>query len=33
MDDGDIWPTTYALNKWTPAVEKKVIQLVKQAIS
>ncbi len=33
IDDGDIWATSYALNKWTPAVEKKVIQLVKQAVS
>ncbi|TPG19520.1 iron chaperone [Pedococcus bigeumensis] len=33
LDDGDIWATSYALQKWTPAVEKKVIALVKAAIS
>jgi len=33
LDDGDIWPVSYALRKWTPAVEKKVVALVKAAIS
>jgi uncharacterized protein YdhG (YjbR/CyaY superfamily) len=33
LDDGDMWPVTYALNKWSPAVEKKVVELVKAAIS
>jgi uncharacterized protein YdhG (YjbR/CyaY superfamily) len=33
LDDGDIWPTSYALMKWSPAVEKKVAALVKAAIS
>jgi len=33
LDDGDIWPTSYALMKWTPTVEKKVVALVKQAVS
>jgi uncharacterized protein YdhG (YjbR/CyaY superfamily) len=33
LDDGDLWPVTYALNKWTPAVEKKVAELVTTAIS
>ena len=33
LDDGDLWPTAYALKKWTPAVEKKVAQLVKKATS
>ena len=33
LDDGDIWPVTYALNKWSPVVEKKVAELVKTAIS
>ena len=33
LDDGDIWPVSYALEKWTPAVEKKVVELVKAAIS
>jgi len=33
LDDGDLWPTAYALKKWSPAVEKKVSQLVKTATS
>jgi uncharacterized protein YdhG (YjbR/CyaY superfamily) len=31
LDDGDIWPVAFALSKWSPAVEKKVTQLVKAA--
>ena len=33
LDDGDIWPVSYALMEWTPAAEKKVAGLVKAAIS
>jgi uncharacterized protein YdhG (YjbR/CyaY superfamily) len=33
LDDDDIWPVYYALKKWSPAVEKKVAELVKAAIS
>lgn len=33
LDDGDIWPVAYALQKWSPAVEKKVAALVRAAIS
>src|SRR6266545_4251625 len=33
LDDGDMWPVTYALTKWSPTVEKKVADLVKAAIS
>ena len=33
LDDGDIWPVTYALNKWSPSVEQKVTELVTAAIS
>jgi uncharacterized protein YdhG (YjbR/CyaY superfamily) len=33
LDDGDLWPVVYALQKWSPAVEKKVAQLVKTAVS
>ena len=33
LDDGDLWPTTFALKRWSPAVEKKVVELVKAAIS
>jgi uncharacterized protein YdhG (YjbR/CyaY superfamily) len=33
LDDGDIWPVSYALREWSPVAEKKVIELVKAAIS
>jgi uncharacterized protein YdhG (YjbR/CyaY superfamily) len=33
LDDGDMWPVSYALKKWSPLVEKKVAELVKAAIS
>ena len=33
LDDGDVWPVTYALKKWSPVVQKKVAELVKAAIS
>ena len=31
LDDGDMWPVVYALTKWSPAVEKKVVALVRTA--
>jgi uncharacterized protein YdhG (YjbR/CyaY superfamily) len=31
LDDGPMWPTSYALTEWTPAVEKKIVALVKAA--
>lgn len=33
LDDGDIWPTAYAVQAWRPAVEKKIAALVRAAIS
>jgi hypothetical protein len=33
LDDGPMWPTSYALTEWTPAVEKKIVALVKAAAS
>jgi uncharacterized protein YdhG (YjbR/CyaY superfamily) len=33
LDDGDLWPVSYALKKWSPVVEKKVVELVKAATS
>ncbi len=33
LDDGDVWPVAFALQKWSPAVEKKVVELVKAAVS
>jgi uncharacterized protein YdhG (YjbR/CyaY superfamily) len=33
LDDGDMWPVSYALVDWSPAVEQKVVQLVQAAVS
>ena len=33
LDDGDLWPASFALMKWSPAVQKKVVALVKKAVS
>jgi uncharacterized protein YdhG (YjbR/CyaY superfamily) len=33
LDDGDLWPVAYALQNWSAAVENKVAELVKAAVS
>jgi uncharacterized protein YdhG (YjbR/CyaY superfamily) len=33
LDDGALWPTSYALSAWNAAVEAKITALVKQAVS
>ena len=33
LDDGNMWPTSFALLKLTPAEEKKILALVKKAAS
>jgi uncharacterized protein YdhG (YjbR/CyaY superfamily) len=33
LDDGDLWPVSFALKAWNPAVEQKVASLVKAAVS
>jgi uncharacterized protein YdhG (YjbR/CyaY superfamily) len=33
LDDGDMWPVSYAIQTWTAAVEKKVAELVSTATS
>lgn len=33
LDDGNLWPVSYAIRTWTPAVEKKIIELVTRAAS
>ena len=33
LDSGQMWPTSYALAAWTPQVEKRVVELVKTAVS
>ena len=32
IDEGDMWPTSYALTKLTPALEKQIVALVKKAV-
>ena len=33
IDEGSMWPTSWALTKLTPAEEKKIAALIKQAVS
>ncbi|HZG96301.1 MAG TPA: hypothetical protein VEZ46_16515 [Mycobacteriales bacterium] len=33
LDDGDMWPVSFAITAWSPAVERKLIGLVKTAVS
>lgn len=33
LDDGEMWPVTFAINKLTPTEEAKIVALVKQAVS
>lgn len=33
LDDGDMWPASFALTGWSPAVEERVVELVRTAIS
>jgi uncharacterized protein YdhG (YjbR/CyaY superfamily) len=33
LDDGDLWPVSYALLNWSPLVEKRITELVKTAVS
>jgi uncharacterized protein YdhG (YjbR/CyaY superfamily) len=33
LDEGDLWPVSYALRRWSPAVEQRVVELVRAAVS
>lgn len=33
LDEGDMWPTSFALKKLDPASEKRIVALVKKAVS
>ena len=33
LDDGEMWPTSYALAAWTSDVEKRITELVRTALS
>ncbi len=33
LDDGDMWPVSYAIVNWSRAVEAKIAELVKAAVS
>jgi uncharacterized protein YdhG (YjbR/CyaY superfamily) len=32
LDDGDMWPSAYALTKLTPKVEAQIVELVKKSV-
>ncbi|WP_104087149.1 iron chaperone [Arthrobacter sp. GMC3] len=33
LDDGEIWPVSFALQSWSPAIEKKVTEVVMSAVA
>ena len=33
LDDGDIWPVSYAFQTWTPEIEKKIAELMQAAVA
>ena len=33
LDDGEMWPSSFALIKMTPAVERQIAELLKRAVS
>ncbi|MFC9561733.1 iron chaperone [Agromyces sp. NPDC056965] len=33
LDDGDLWPIGFAVRNWTPAVEARVTEIVRKAVS
>ena len=33
LDEGDMWPTSFALKALTPAIEARITELVKKAVS
>jgi uncharacterized protein YdhG (YjbR/CyaY superfamily) len=33
LDSGDLWPVSFALHTWSPAVERQVAELIKTAVS
>jgi uncharacterized protein YdhG (YjbR/CyaY superfamily) len=33
LDDGDMWPASFALVRWSPEVEKRVAALVRAAVA
>jgi uncharacterized protein YdhG (YjbR/CyaY superfamily) len=33
LDEGDLWPVSFALQKWNSDVEQRVVELVKAAVS
>jgi uncharacterized protein YdhG (YjbR/CyaY superfamily) len=33
LDEGEMWPTDFALKEWSPEVEARITALVKKAVS
>lgn len=32
LDEGGMWPTSFGLKEWTPAVEARIVELLKKAM-
>ena len=32
LDDGDMWPTSFAVQRITPAIEKRITELLQRAV-
>lgn len=32
LDDGDLWPTAFALKEWTAVVEDRIVEILKKAV-
>jgi uncharacterized protein YdhG (YjbR/CyaY superfamily) len=33
LDDGELWPVSFALRTWSPRIEERIAQLMKTAVS
>jgi uncharacterized protein YdhG (YjbR/CyaY superfamily) len=33
LDDGDLWPVSFAVVSWSPEVERKIVELVRTAVA
>lgn len=33
LDDGEMWPTSFAITTWSPSVEKRVTALIRSAVT
>ena len=33
LDQGDVWPVSFAMHSWSPVVEQRIVELMTAAIS